>query len=126
MLLGGREDVQDAAAHGELAALLDELDPGVRGCRERLDDPAQVRALARPQRDRFQVSQALDLWLQHRAYGGDDDRHRAGLGVVGTRVRQAAQHGETAADGVRAGESRSCGSVSHEGYSATVSAGRRT
>ena len=35
VLLGRREDVEDAAAYGELAALLDQLDPGVRGGRER-------------------------------------------------------------------------------------------
>ena len=43
---GGREDVDDAAAHGELAALLDALDPLVAGERERLGEPVDARLLA--------------------------------------------------------------------------------
>ena len=102
VLLGGREDVQDAAAHGELAALLDQLHAGVRGGRERLDDLVQVGGLPGAQRHRLQVAEALDLRLEHGADGRDDDRDRAGRRVVGARVGQAAQHGEAAADGVAA------------------------
>lgn len=102
MLLGRREDVEDAAAYGELAALLDEFDAGVRGCRQRLDRTVQVGRLTRAQGDRFQVAEALDLGLEDRADGGDDDRDRAGLRVVRARVGQAAQYGEAAADGVAA------------------------
>ena len=39
-LLGRAEDVEDAAAHGELAALLDLLDPVVAGCVEVAQDAA--------------------------------------------------------------------------------------
>lgn len=124
VFLGGREDVEDATADRELATLLDQFDPGVRGCRERFDDAAEVGALAGAQGHRLQVAEALDLWLEHGTDGGDDDGDRACLGVVGARVGEAPQDGEAAADGVGAGESRSWGSVSHEGYSATVSAGR--
>lgn len=115
VLLGGREDVEDAAADRELATLLDQFDPGVGGCGERFDDGAEVGALAGAQRDRFQVSEALDLWLEHGADGGDDDGDRAGLGVVGARVGEAPQDGEAAADCVGAGERRSWGRVSQEG-----------
>ncbi|MGX1120063.1 hypothetical protein RKD37_005426 [Streptomyces ambofaciens] len=103
MLLGRREDVQDAAAHGELAPLLHQLDPCVRRCRQRLDDLLQVGALPGAQGHRLQIAQALDLRLEHGAHGCDDDRDRAGLGVVGAGVGQAPQNGEAAADGVAAG-----------------------
>ncbi|CAM5230959.1 hypothetical protein SALBM217S_03461 [Streptomyces griseoloalbus] len=103
VLLGGREDVQDAAAYGELAALLDQLHARVRGGGEGLDDLVEVRALTGPQGDRLQVAQPLDLRLEHGAHGRDDDGDRAGPGVVGAGVGQAPQHGEAAAHGVAAG-----------------------
>ena len=74
------------------------------------------------QLDRLQVAEAGDHRLQHGAHRGDDDLHRAVLGVRAVRVREPAQHGEPAARRCRcAGLSRSCGSVSHEGNSTTVS-----
>ncbi len=103
VLLGRREHVEDAAAHGELAALLDQLHARVRRCRQRLDDLFQVGALPGAQGDRLQVAQALDLGLEHGAHGCHDDGDGAGLGVVGAGVDQAPQHGEAAADGVAAG-----------------------
>src|SRR5690606_31490472 len=99
---GGREHVQDAAAYGELAALLDELHARVRGGGEGLDDLVQVGAVAGAQGDRLQVAQALDLRLEHGTYGRDADGDRAGLGIVGSGVGEAAQYGEAAADGVAA------------------------
>ena len=49
VLLGGREDVEDAAAHGELAALGDQIDPGVRDVGQPADDVVQVGPVARAQ-----------------------------------------------------------------------------
>ena len=43
VLLGGREDVDDAATDRELAALLDEVDPGVRRVGETLHDLLEAR-----------------------------------------------------------------------------------
>lgn len=103
VLLGGREDVQDAAADGELAALLDQFDAGVRGGREPVDDLAEIGALPRAQADGDQVAEPLDLRLEHGADGRDDDGDGAGGRVVGAGVGEAAQHREAAADGVRAG-----------------------
>ncbi len=103
VFLGRREHVQDAAAHGELAALLHQLHARVRGGRQGLDDLVQVGGGAGAQGDRLQVAEALDLRLEHGAHGRDDDGDRAGLGVVGAGVRQATQYGEAAADGVAAG-----------------------
>ncbi len=103
VLLGRREDVQDPAAHGELPALLDQLHTGVRRCRERVHDLAQIRGLPTAQRHGLQVAEALDLRLEHGTHRCDDDLDRAGLRVVRPGVREPAQHGETAADGVGAG-----------------------
>ena len=63
VLLGGREHIEDAAADGELAALLDEFDAGVRGGGEALDDVVEVGGLPAAQRDGLQVPEPLDLRL---------------------------------------------------------------
>lgn len=102
MLLGRRENVQNAATDGELTALLDQFDPGVRGCRERLDGLAEIGALADAQGHGLQVAEPLDLRLQYGTHRCDDDADRAGLRVVGPRVREPAQHGEAAAHRVGA------------------------
>ncbi len=59
VLLGGREDVEDAAAHGELAAPLDEVGAGVGRRGQRLDDLLERDVVAGLERDRRQVAQAL-------------------------------------------------------------------
>ncbi|EPJ40697.1 putative Transcription-repair-coupling factor [Streptomyces afghaniensis 772] len=117
VFLGGREHVEDAAADGELAALLHELHARVGGGREGVDDLVQIGGLSRPQGDRLQVAEALDLRLEHGPHGRDDDGDRAGLGVVGAgwaRRRSTARRRPTVS---LRGLSRSCGSVSQDGYS---------
>ena len=52
VLLGRREDVDDAAADGELAALLDQVDPGVRRVRQPAHDVLERRGGAGHQLDR--------------------------------------------------------------------------
>ena len=47
VLLGRREDVDDAAAHGELATLLDQVDAGVRRTDQPADDVVELELLAR-------------------------------------------------------------------------------
>ena len=104
VLLGRREDVEDAAAHRELAALLDQFDPGVRGGGQRRRRPRPRSALCPvPQGHRLQVAEALDLRLEHGADGRDDDaRPGPAAGSSVARVGEPAQHGEAAADGVGA------------------------
>ena len=102
VLLGGREDVEDAAAHGELAAPLDQVGAGVGGRREGLDDLLEGRLVAGLQRDRREVAQALGDRLEHRTHRGDDDDERAVAGVAGVGVGEPAQHGQPLADGVAA------------------------
>ena len=101
VLLGRREHVDDAAADRELAALLDQVDAGVRRGGQPAYDVLERRGVAGHQLDRLEVGQPLDLRLQHRADRRDDDLERA-VGRVGARVPEPAQHGEPAADGVAA------------------------
>ena len=103
VLLGGREDVEDAATHGELAAALDEVGAGVGGRREVLDDPLEGGLVAGLERDRAQVAQTGDDGLEDRPHRRDDDRERA-VGLVAlVGVGQPAQHRQALADGVAAG-----------------------
>jgi len=63
-------------------------------------DVVELDLVSLAQADRVEVGQALDLRLQNRPDRCDDHPDRAGRVVGG--VHQAAQHGEPAADGVRA------------------------
>ena len=76
VLLGRREDVDDAAADRELAALLDQVDPGVRRLGQPPYDVVEVDLVADGELDRLQVGQPLDLRLQHGAHRGHDDLER--------------------------------------------------
>ena len=82
VLLGRREDVDDAAADGELAAPLDQVDAGVRRVRQPAYDVLERRPAA-PGRSSTgsRSAEALDLRLQHRADRRDDDLERPVVGV---------------------------------------------
>ena len=101
VLLGGREDVDDAAAHRELPAPLDHVDAGVRRLGEATDDVLQRAGVAGRQLDRLDVGQARDLRLEEAADRGDDHLQRP-VGRVGAGVPQPAQDREAATDGVAA------------------------
>ena len=62
MLGGRREDVEDAAADGELAALLDHLDPGVGQLDEPLEQLVEVVLGADREVDRVELAQARGPW----------------------------------------------------------------
>ena len=103
VLLGRREDVDDAAAHRELTAPLDQVDPRVR----RGGQAARRgrRAVARRPRGLWTGTRSASprhLRLQHAAHRRDDDPQRAGARLVGVGMDQAAQDGEAAPDGVAA------------------------
>ena len=102
VLLGGREDVEDAPAHGELAAPLDEVGAGVGSAREVLDDLLERAFVAGLERHRAQVTQALGDRLEDGSHGGHDDGERAVGGVPGIRVGEAPEHGQSLTDGVAA------------------------
>ena len=115
VFLGGREDVQDAAAHGEVAALLDELGARVPGTDEVGDDVGQLAAVvAGVQFDRYELAQPRHLGLEHGPHRGHDDRQPSRRRVVGRRVREPSQHGQPLADrvGARARAARAEGSPS--------------
>ena len=120
VLLGGREDVEDAAAHGELAAALDEVGAGVGGRREVLDDLLERRLVAGLERDRAQVAQALGDRLEHGAHRRDDDR-RAGRGC--RRRRRGARAGAAPTGAGR--RCRCAGSAARAGGSPTRGTARR-
>ena len=101
VLLGGREHIDDAATHGELAALLDQVDAGVRRAGQPTHDVLELDLLTRDQLDRREVRQALDLRLEHRSHGGHDHLQRTVPGLV-ARMLDPAEHREASADGVAA------------------------
>ena len=98
MVVGGVEDVDDAAAHRELAATLDQVDAIVGGRHELGLEAGRVVLGAGPQPHGRQPRQALDLGLEDGADGRDDHPRRRGAVGAG----QAAQHREAPPDGVRA------------------------
>ncbi|GMA30487.1 hypothetical protein GCM10025875_04790 [Litorihabitans aurantiacus] len=121
MVLGGREDVEDPTAHGEVAALLDHVHTRVCRGRQRLDEVLHAPRLARAGADGLEVAEALHDGLQQGAHRDHEDADRAGLGARGAGqvvgggavrggggrvadlgVRQAPQDREAAGDGVAA------------------------
>ncbi len=98
MLLGRWENVEDAAAHRDLAAPLHQVDPVVGDPDEPVHDLAQVGAVTDGQRHRFKVAEAGDLGLQDGPHRRHHNRQRRPAGAVG--VGQPSQHGEAQPDGV--------------------------
>ena len=76
VLGGGREDVDDAAAHRELAARGDHLDPRVGQLDEAHEQGVEVVGVADAQADRVERAQAGGDGLDEAARGGD--QHAAG------------------------------------------------
>ena len=76
MLLSRREDIEDAAADGEVTTFFHQVGPGVADVDQPDDDLVQVSLLASPQRDRLQVAEAADDRLQQAADRRGDDRQR--------------------------------------------------
>ncbi len=97
VIFGRREDVEDAAAHRDLAAPLDQIDPGVAGTDQPRDDVIELGDITDLQRDRLEVAKARDLRLHQRPHRRDNDGE---LAVV--RVSQSTSDGEAAADRVGA------------------------
>ncbi len=101
VLLGRREDVDDASTDGELAALLHEVDAGVGRAGEPAYDVLELDLLAGSELDGDQVGEPLDLGLEHGPHRRDDDAERTVVGLV-AGVLDPAQDGEAAPDGVAA------------------------
>jgi hypothetical protein len=103
VLLRRREDVEDAAPHRELAALLDQLDAGVGEVDEAADHgvEAAVHVLAGGQLDRLEVAQARDLRLEQAADRRDHHVQGTGCRVIGAGVGQPPQDRQAPPDRVR-------------------------
>ena len=103
VLLGRREDVEDAAAHREVAALLDQVGAGVARRDEVGHDVGQLPSgVADLQGHRRQLAETGDLRLQHRPDRRNDHVEWSGRRIVRLGVRQPAQHGQSLPDRVRA------------------------
>ena len=115
VLLGRREDVDDAAADGELAAPLDQVDPGVRRVGQPAYDVVEVGRVPDRELDRLEVAEPLHLRLQHRAHRRDDHataaRWRRPMPGWHSRRSTASRRPTVSLRGL----SRSCGSVSQLG-----------
>ena len=70
---GRREDVDEPAAHGELATLVDPVDPLVAGEREMLGEPVDARLVADADRQRLRPGRTGRQPLRERASGGADE-----------------------------------------------------
>ena len=77
MLLDGREDVEDATADRDVAALLDQIRARVTGLDKPGEQVIEVGLVARPQPDRLDFTEPGHDGLQEAAYRGDDDLERA-------------------------------------------------
>jgi hypothetical protein len=95
---GGREDVEDLAADGELAAVLDLVAADVAHRDELLGDLAEVDQAALLDRERVRAQRRVGDLLAERDGGDDHDRRLlAGLALVEQRV----DRGDPQADEVR-------------------------
>ncbi len=95
---GGREDVEDAAAHRELTTAPDKVDALVGHLHQRGQQTVEVDLIALVQGDRVQIPQARGHRLDHRADCRNDDAQR-----VISRGGESVQDGQALADGVSAG-----------------------
>ena len=93
MVLGGREDVEDAAADGELAARLDHVDPGVGRRREPGRDVLQAALVPDLELDRLELAQAADDRLEQCPHRHDEHPDRAGASVL-AGVREPPEDGD--------------------------------
>ena len=94
VLLGGREHVHDAAAHGDLAAAPNQVGPRVADFDQPGEQVVELARLAGPQRDRLEVAQPGHDRLQQAPDRRHHDRQRAVRLAGGRRVGEPAQHGE--------------------------------
>ena len=121
-VLGGRrEDVEDAAAHRELAALADHVHAGVGQLHQSVDDAVEVGVARR----RVRVTGSISA--RSGAIGCSSERTVVTTTRSGGPSRSSSGWASRRSTIIRAptvstpGESRSCGSVSHDGNIATAS-----
>ena len=96
VLLGRREHVEDAAAYREIAALLHQVDAGVGHVGQLPYHVFEVGSAALAQLDGYQISEVLQLRLEHGPDRGDHHAQRVAVGM-----REPAQYRQAPPDGVR-------------------------
>ena len=102
VLLGGREHVHDAAAHGDLAAAADQVGPRVADLDQPREQVVEFARLAHLQRDRLEIAEPGHDRLQQAPDRGHHDGQRPVRLAGGRRVGEPPQHGEPLPDRVRA------------------------
>ena len=102
MFGGGREDVEDAAAHRELSAAAHHVDPGVGEFDQACGKVVEAQLGSHPQCHRLDLGQVGGHRLQQRAHRRHHHRQR-GPQVRIVRVDQPAQQHHPRADGVHTG-----------------------
>ena len=102
VLLGRREHVHDAAAHGDLAAAADQVGPRIADLDQPGEQVVELALLAGLQRDRLEVAEPGHDRLQQAPDRGHHDGERSVRLAGGRRVGQPPQHGEPLPDRVRA------------------------
>ena len=80
---GEREDVEDAAAHGELAAVLHHVDPRVGGVGQAGGGGLEPDVEPDVEADGLELAQALDDGGEQGPHGGDENADGAAGGVGG-------------------------------------------
>ena len=101
VFLGGREHVDDAAPHRDLAAAPDHVGPGVADLDQPGEQVVEFVRLADLQRDRLEVAEAGHDRLQQAPDRRHHDRQRPVRLAVGRRVREPPEHGDPLPHGVR-------------------------
>ena len=101
VFLGGREHVDDAAPHGDLAAAPDHVDPGVADLDQPGEQVVEFVHLADLQRDRLEVAEAGHDRLQQAPDRRHHDRKRPVRLAFLRRVREPPEHGDPLPHGVQ-------------------------
>ena len=97
-VLGGRVEVEDAAADGELAAVVDLVDALVAGGHELLADLVEVEQVADADGEGVRAQRRVGHLLAQRDRADDDDRRLLAVGALG---QQRVERGDAQADEVR-------------------------
>ena len=100
---GGDKDIQDATSDSKLAALHDQVHPGVGVADQSFDRLVQGQLLAAQKDQRLHILQALDHGLQQGAHGHDQDADGSKIRIVLDRMGQSPEDGYPGGHGVCSG-----------------------
>ena len=103
MLVGRREDVEDAAAHGDLPTSLDQVVALIAQADEFIDELVEHHLIANHQAHRCDIGDGRHDGLEEGAHRRDEhiDGRGQRIGVIG--MGESPHDGDATADGVRRG-----------------------